>query len=116
MVPVRLLALAGYVVLARREAADRRAALAGRTTAVAVRIPGREHVMAGRIEDYALISDRLSAALVGRDGSIDWLCFPRFDSDACFAALLGDEENGHWRLAPRGGRRPAPAGATAATR
>ncbi len=56
-----------------------------------------------RIEDYALISDMLSAALVGRDGSIDWLCFPRFDSDAVFAALLGDEENGHWRLAPRAG-------------
>jgi GH15 family glucan-1,4-alpha-glucosidase len=55
------------------------------------------------IEDYALISDRLSAGLVGRDGSIDWLCFPRFDSDAVFAALLGDEENGHWRLAPRSG-------------
>ena len=55
------------------------------------------------IEDYALISDRLSAALVGRDGSIDWLCFPRFDSEAIFARLLGDEENGHWRLAPRAG-------------
>jgi GH15 family glucan-1,4-alpha-glucosidase len=60
--------------------------------------------MAGRIEDYALISDRLAAALVGRDGSIDWLCVPRFDSDACFAALLGDKSNGHWRLAPRGGK------------
>jgi GH15 family glucan-1,4-alpha-glucosidase len=59
--------------------------------------------VAGRIEDYALISDRLAAALVGRDGSIDWLCIPRFDSDACFAALLGDESNGHWRLAPRDG-------------
>ena len=56
--------------------------------------------MAALIEDYALISDRLSAGLVGRDGSIDWLCFPRFDSDAVFAALLGGEENGHWRLAP----------------
>jgi GH15 family glucan-1,4-alpha-glucosidase len=58
--------------------------------------------MGQRIEDYALISDRLAAALVGRDGSIDWLCFPRFDSDACFAALLGDKDNGHWQIAPRG--------------
>ncbi|WP_267241419.1 glycoside hydrolase family 15 protein [Streptomyces sp. PR69] len=55
-----------------------------------------------RIEDYALIGDLQTAALVGRDGSIDWLCLPRFDSAACFAALLGDEENGHWRIAPKG--------------
>jgi GH15 family glucan-1,4-alpha-glucosidase len=52
------------------------------------------------IEDYAVIGDCRSAALVGRDGSIDWLCWPRFDSDACFAALLGDATNGRWLVAP----------------
>jgi GH15 family glucan-1,4-alpha-glucosidase len=52
------------------------------------------------IEDYALLGDLQTAALVGRDGSVDWLCCPRFDSAACFAALLGDEANGRWLLAP----------------
>jgi GH15 family glucan-1,4-alpha-glucosidase len=53
------------------------------------------------IEDFGLIGNMISAALVGRDGSIDWLCLPRFDSAACFAALLGGRENGRWLIAPR---------------
>ncbi|WP_053654937.1 glycoside hydrolase family 15 protein [Streptomyces sp. MMG1121] len=56
--------------------------------------------MNARIEDYALIGDEQTAALVGTDGSIDWLCLPRFDSGACFARLLGDENHGYWRMAP----------------
>jgi GH15 family glucan-1,4-alpha-glucosidase len=58
-----------------------------------------------RIEDYALVGDTHTAALVGMDGSIDWLCLPRFDSGACFAALLGDSGNGRWCLSPEGGGR-----------
>lgn len=58
--------------------------------------------MPPRIEDYALIGDTHTAALVGRDGSLDWLCLPRFDAGACFASLLGDRRNGRWLIAPTG--------------
>src|SRR5438093_4541721 len=53
-----------------------------------------------KIEDYAFLGDRQTGALVSRDGCVDWLCFPRFDSPACFASLLGDTRNGHWRFFP----------------
>src|SRR5579872_7151922 len=58
--------------------------------------------MAASIADYAMIGDCETAALVSRDGSIDWLCLPRFDSGACFAKLLGTPEHGRWLLAPAG--------------
>src|SRR6202167_5814777 len=56
--------------------------------------------MPRRIEDYAIGDHMQSVALVCADGSVDWLCLPRFVSEACFAALLGTEDNGHWRIAP----------------
>ena len=67
------------------------------------------------IEDYGLVGDLQGAALVSREGSVDWLCLPRFDSGALFAALLGDEENGHWTIQPAGEFRPA-AGSIEVTR
>jgi GH15 family glucan-1,4-alpha-glucosidase len=63
-------------------------------------VAGGWFAVAMRIEDYGLIGDTESAALVGRDGGIDWLCLPRFDSASCFTALLGDERHGRWLLAP----------------
>src|SRR3954447_8899124 len=68
-------------------------------------MPPKSKFMSTRIEDYALIGDCESAALVGADGSIDWLCVPRFDSAACFAALLGSPEHGRFRISPKD---PAP--------
>src|SRR4051812_38129192 len=61
--------------------------------------------MALRIEDYAIVGDLETCALVGYDGSVDWLCLPRFDSRACFTALLGDESHGRWLVAPAGDHR-----------
>src|SRR6185312_16298588 len=69
-------------------------------------IPGRG--MSKPIEEYGFIGNMLSGALVARDGSMDWLCLPRFDSDACFAALLGTSKHGYWRISPAGkSKRPS---------
>ena len=86
--------------------ADRAGAERARTERAGAERAGADRMAAGprrvrRIGDYALLGDGHTAALVGIDGSVDWLCLPRFDSGAVFAALLGDDENGHWRIAPR---------------
>ena len=67
------------------------------------------------IEDHAVVGDTQTMALIARDGSVDWLCLPRFDSAACFAALLGDERNGRWQICPRGSPRAWSPGRPAAT-
>src|ERR1700690_975811 len=59
--------------------------------------------MPALIEDYALVGDGHTAALISKQGSIDWLCWPRFDSGACFAALLGTSDHGRWQIAPADG-------------
>lgn len=72
--------------------------------------------MALRIEEYGLIGDTHTAALVGRDGSIDWLCVPRFDSAACFGHLLGERDHGYWRIAPASSQKPGEGEPVLATR
>src|SRR5271155_1481709 len=83
----------------RRRAAARNSPTTSKSSSIS---PDARPIMPARIEDYALIGDCKSAALVARDGSIDWLCWPRFDSDACFAALLGKPEHGRWLVEPTG--------------
>ena len=74
--------------------------MVGVSAALMLPVPFLGMTMSLRIEDYALIGNTRTAALVGNNGSIDWLCMPRFDSGACFATLLGSPANGHWLIAP----------------
>src|ERR1700688_3877854 len=88
----------------RNEQSGRREHPGADDVGTGVRGAGRQCLhMTGRIEDYAMIGDCETAALVGKDGSIDWLCLPRFDSPACFAALLGTPEHGRWLIRPANG-------------
>src|SRR3954453_1640561 len=95
----RLLSAALHPVVPARSAADTPSAVrTAAFTSASLRVMHQPEP----IESYALVGDMQTAALVSRTGSVDWLCFPRFDSSACFASLLGDEENGQWRIAPTG--------------
>src|SRR6202140_3289298 len=80
-----------------RQARRKEAPLLGASTGAHRRIKNEQT----KIEDYAFLSDTQTAALVSRDGCVDWLCLPRFDSGACFASLLGTRDNGHWRFWPK---------------
>src|SRR6266550_9453416 len=71
-----------------------------KTCAVRIHCEGTMTTGGTKIEDYAFLSDTQTGALVSRDGCVDWLCLPRFDSGACFASLLGNTKNGHWRFFP----------------
>src|SRR6204780_1319056 len=87
----------GYPDLANRGPGCRASAAPPPSPPIA---PTSRPPMPSRIEDYAIIGNCETAALVARNGSIDWLCLPRFDSAACFAALLGDESHGRWLISP----------------
>src|SRR5438552_5747050 len=87
-----------------REASERRAGRPGAGSGARGTGRGRGRIIVAQatttIEDYGFLSDTQTGAMVSRDGCVDWLCFPRFDSPACFASLVGDKENGHWRFFP----------------
>src|SRR5262249_36775381 len=93
---------------ARRQAPSQRVRGLGFFAGFAIeRLRGRvnESIMASKIEDYGIIGNTQTAALVSSAGSVDWLCAPRFDSDACFSALIGYDEHGQWTIRPTVGVR-----------